>query len=235
MFREKLQSQQPHLGTFTDFLAAAFHLCATELCFLFRISLKRFESLLSPARSSILCLRVRTLSFRWCPTERLNVMTVTPRRSVRGALRTPSPHPSPALIRPDTTYAWTAWPLPSSPNSLPHYNSFIRIISGSGLRPQKSKARAGKSDEDSRFTVGDGVMVSVEGGSEGVGVLIRLWEEREETESDGEEEDEEEEEEEEERGPMMMAEVHWCFRRQDLPGVMKNLSVEDVRRSASSD
>jgi origin recognition complex subunit 1 len=31
--------------------------------------------------------------------------------------------------------------------------------------------------------------------------------------------------------PRMMAEVHWCFRRKDLPGVMKNLSVEDVSGS----
>jgi len=31
MFREKLQSQQPHLGTFTDFLAAALRNCV--FCF----------------------------------------------------------------------------------------------------------------------------------------------------------------------------------------------------------
>ncbi len=76
-------------------------------------------------------------------------------------------------------------------------------------------------------------MVAVEGGGEGVGVLIELREEPEdeidEDEEEEDEEDEEEDEEDEERGPKMMAEIHWCFRRQDLPGVMKNLCVEDVR------
>ena len=87
--------------------------------------------------------------------------------------------------------------------------------------------------------MGDGVMVSVEGGEEGVGVLIRLWEELEDEASERSSEEDEGLEDveigndvqDEERGRKMMAEVHWCFRRQDLPGIMKNLSVEDVRRS----
>jgi origin recognition complex subunit 1 len=80
-------------------------------------------------------------------------------------------------------------------------------------------------------------MVGVDGG-DGVGVVIGLWQDtrsRErirEDEGRGDDEDEEEEEEEEE-GPAkgMMAEVHWCFRKQDLPSVMKNLNVEDVSLS----
>ncbi|GFZ49562.1 Origin recognition complex subunit 1 [Saitozyma sp. JCM 24511] len=75
-------------------------------------------------------------------------------------------------------------------------------------------------------------MVAVEGGSEGVGVLIRLWEEPPESDEteDGEDEDDDGDESsrgDEDNGPRMMGEVHWCFRRQDLPGIMKNLSVED--------
>jgi origin recognition complex subunit 1 len=78
-------------------------------------------------------------------------------------------------------------------------------------------------------------MVGVDGG-DGVGVVIGLWQDtrsRErirEDEGRGDDEDDDEEEEEEEEGPAkgMMAEVHWCFRKQDLPSVMKNLNVEDV-------
>lgn len=79
-------------------------------------------------------------------------------------------------------------------------------------------------------------MVGVDGG-DGVGVVIGLWqvspgagesevgdEERQSEEKEDENEDEEDD------GPAkgMMAEVHWCFRKQDLPSVMKNLNVEDV-------
>lgn len=167
-------------------------------------------------------------------------MSATPRRSTRGTLFTPSPHPSPAFVQTNTTYSWTSAPLASSSSpSFTHYNSFARIVTHSGLTPRKGKARAGKQDEESRFTVGDGVMVSVEGGEEGVGVLIRLWEELEDEASERSSEEDEGLEDveigndvqDEERGRKMMAEVHWCFRRQDLPGIMKNLSVEDVRRS----
>ena len=63
-----------------------------------------------------------------------------------------------------------------------------------------------------------------------MGVLIRLWEECHEGHGDGEE-DEENEEDEREKDLKMMAEVHWCFRRQDLPGGMKDLKVEDVIRA----
>jgi origin recognition complex subunit 1 len=80
-------------------------------------------------------------------------------------------------------------------------------------------------------------MVGVDGG-DGVGVVIGLWQDhgqpqREEREGEQDEEVDEEEEEEEEDGPGkgMMAEVHWCFRKQDLPSVMKNLNVEDVSTS----
>jgi len=77
-------------------------------------------------------------------------------------------------------------------------------------------------------------MVGVDGG-DGVGVVIGMWEahtiERQDRDEDEDEEDNERgEEDEEEDGPAkgMMAEVHWCFRKQDLPSVMKNMNVEDV-------
>jgi origin recognition complex subunit 1 len=82
-------------------------------------------------------------------------------------------------------------------------------------------------------------MVGVDGG-DGVGVLIGLWQDLGTGRGEGEDEDDEcreeddEEEEEEERegsGRKMMAEVHWCFRRQDLPSIMKNLNVQDVSHS----
>ncbi|KAK8854793.1 hypothetical protein IAR55_003532 [Kwoniella newhampshirensis] len=121
------------------------------------------------------------------------------------------------------------------------YNSFTRIISRTGSTPLKQTpvpglgkkiVRAGKGDEESRFTVGDGVLVAVEGGDEGVGVLIGLWEEPEDEDHDEEEGaegnyGEEEEEENEDKGPKMMAEIHWAFRKQDLPGIMKNVQVDE--------
>lgn len=78
-----------------------------------------------------------------------------------------------------------------------------------------------------KFTVGDGVLVNVEGGNDGVAVLIDLWEE-ERSEDDSEED--EEDGEEEEKGPLMMAEVHWLLRRQDLPDVRRNFKVDDVSK-----
>ena len=80
-----------------------------------------------------------------------------------------------------------------------------------------------------KFAIGDGVLVSVEGGNDGVAVLIDLWEE-ERSEDDEEEDEEDGDEVEEEHGPLMMAEVHWLLRRQDLPDVRRNFKVDDVCR-----
>jgi origin recognition complex subunit 1 len=108
------------------------------------------------------------------------------------------------------------------------------------LTPRKNgkKPRANKGDEESRFAIGDGVLVDVEGGADGVGVLIRLWEEPDKDEDEEGDEDSNggndsaRRKRKEENGDAtevrMMAEVHWCFRRKDLPGIMKNLTVEDV-------
>ncbi|ORY35566.1 P-loop containing nucleoside triphosphate hydrolase protein [Naematelia encephala] len=169
---------------------------------------------------------------------------VTPRRSTRGALFTPTTQASPSIIPSNTTFAWTSHPVPpptgvASSSTSRHYNSFTRIVSHTGLTPRKKfksgRPKAGNGDDESRFAIGDGVLVAVEGNGEGVGILVRLWEEEKREVSDqedgGEESDEEGKEEgkEEEDRPeiRMMAEIHWCFRRQDLPSVMKNLSVQD--------
>ena len=166
---------------------------------------------------------------------------ITPRRSTRSAIFTPSPHSVRSLAaEPNTTYAWTSAPLPSGSSSKDvNYNSFTRIVSHSGVTPVKpllgrKRPRAGREDEESRFTVGDGVSVSVEGGSEGIGVLTRLWEaprgEDEDREDDEDRDGDDSEDAADDDTPenRMMAEVHWCFRRQDLPGIMKNVTVEDV-------
>lgn len=171
-------------------------------------------------------------------------MAVTPRRSTRGALFTPSPHPSQVAAPANTSYEWISAPTPAS-SSRTTYTSFRRIVhhptqgAGPSRTPLKQRKKVGKSDEESRFTVGDGVMVGVDGG-DGVGVVIGLWQDtrsreriREDEGRGDEDEDERDEDEEEEEGPAkgMMAEVHWCFRKQDLPSVMKNLNVEDVSLS----
>lgn len=179
--------------------------------------------------------------------------TFTPRRSTRGQIFTPSPHPESSLQPKNVIFGWTSAPLPSSlslPDSLDpegkrtYYNSFTRITTkhrrAEPLATPGKRPKAGKGDEESRFTVGDGVLVKVEGNADGVGVLVRLWEEPEEKDEEDEGSVEEtsgsntradelgEEGETGEGGKRMMAEVHWCFRREDLPGIMKNLTVEDV-------
>ena len=167
-------------------------------------------------------------------------MAVTPRRSTRGALFTPSPHPSQVAAPANTSYEWLSAPTSVS-TSRTTYSSFRRIVhhaaqsqAGPSRTPLKQRKKVAKGDEESRFTVGDGVMVGVDGG-DGVGVVIGMWEahtiERQDRDEDEDEEDNERgEEDEEEDGPAkgMMAEVHWCFRKQDLPSVMKNMNVEDV-------
>lgn len=90
----------------------------------------------------------------------------------------------------------------------------------------KGKATKKKKGDEARFTIGDGVQVAVEGGKEGVGVLVGLWEEPVPAESDDEDNTED-------RGTRMMARIHWFFRRQDLPSVMRNLDLEDVSWLAS--
>jgi origin recognition complex subunit 1 len=127
------------------------------------------------------------------------------------------------------------------------------------LTPGK-RVKAGQGDEEARFSVGDGVLVKVEGGVDGVGVLVRLWEEPDDEVEEDDEEDKDGQDDDDAKGgdadgrangegsrsgpgndingngttrtrskTRMMAEIHWCFRRKDLPGIMKNLSVEDVR------
>lgn len=181
-------------------------------------------------------------------------MAVTPRRSTRGAIFTPSPHPAQATAQANTTYHWLSAPLPDTANqgessssgsssSKTRYNSFRRIVgsssSGQSLTPVRGKKKVGKGDQESRFAVGDGVMVGVDGG-DGVGVLIGLWHDHtphnRDRDGDGDGSDNEDEVEDEDEdevgtegsGKRMMAEVHWCFRGQDLPSIMKNVKVQDV-------
>jgi origin recognition complex subunit 1 len=99
----------------------------------------------------------------------------------------------------------------------------------------ETEAEAGPSkrrgETETRFAVGDGVSVAVEGGNEGIGMLTALWEE------DGEDDDDESTVSgsrhttpERETGPRMVARVHWFFRKEDLPGVMTRLALEEVSR-----
>lgn len=160
-------------------------------------------------------------------------MALTPRRSTRGAVFTPSPFPSPSLAAPSdtaTTYQWLSPAIYPENSDTPHYTSLRRSVAGTntpGRRKGKGKA---KGDDDTRFTVGDGVVVSVDGNGEGVGVITKMWEEEVKKEEDDDEGDGAEEEDEGEEGEktVKMAEIHWCFRRRDLPSIMKNITVEDV-------
>ncbi|KAK4689006.1 origin recognition complex subunit 1, partial [Tremellales sp. Uapishka_1] len=164
-------------------------------------------------------------------------MTSTPLRTAREAEHTPSPHPTPVFLSSTATsiYRWTSAPLPTLASAVAStsrqvfYQSYARITSRPNGSARKGKARAGRGDEESRFNLGLAVIVAVEGGNEGVGVLTRLWEEDEPDNEDEDEvtKDEVEDGEIEEKGRRKMAEVHWCFRKQDLPGIMKDLRVAD--------
>ncbi|OCF39968.1 origin recognition complex subunit 1 [Kwoniella heveanensis CBS 569] len=183
---------------------------------------------------------------------------VTPRRSTRGTIFTPSPSvssygggpsTSTQARKADTSYHWNSAPLANptsnsnSSSGIPgqssqtqvRYNSFSRIVSRKistplriGLAGKTASAGASraKGDEESRFTVGDGVLVSVEGGDEGVGIIIGLWEEQPQH-TDGLDDDDDEPQEEQEEGPRMMAEIHWAFRKEDLPSIMKTANVQE--------
>ena len=174
---------------------------------------------------------------------------ITPRRSTRGQIFTPT-QSTPAQQPKNVTYQWTSSPLPlsdSNPASLDpegrrtYYDSYKRITTSipkrtANLTPGRQR-KAPKAEEE-EFDIGDGVLVKVEGGADGVGILIRLWEEPDDDESDEEDEEKEDDEEEtpgekEKAETKMMGEVHWCFRREDLPSVMKNLTVYDVSLSLS--
>ncbi|KIR34736.1 origin recognition complex subunit 1 [Cryptococcus deuterogattii MMRL2647] len=145
----------------------------------------------------------------------------TPRRSTRGQVFTPSPFPTPRISHSDTKFTWlsaasTPRLSPGGSKTRTHYTAFSKVFTKGGKKNAAPKM--------TKFTVGDGVLVNVEGGNDGVAVLIDLWEE-ERSEDDSEED--EEDGEEEEKGPLMMAEVHWLLRRQDLPDVRRNFKVDD--------
>ena len=201
-------------------------------------------------------------------------MPVTPRRSTRGTVFSPltPASQSSSTLADDTTFTWTSAPLPSTSQShedsnaagpskrradvfddddfgqstKTHYSSFTRITRASAKGRKKNK------EEVVKFRVGDGVLVSVEGG-DGIGFLTRLWEEPAPKDDDSDDEDKSEsglggkekgngrsyrdrqgsENSEGSDGSeadetRMMCEVHWCFRRKDLPGIMKDIKVEEV-------
>lgn len=195
----------------------------------------------------------------------------TPRRSDRGVIftpvasPTPGPTPTPAAasssrgkVAPTiaTSYHWLTAPYyPSGSSSsgaedaVPHYTAYKRLVDRTTLVKRRKHAKVGF--EESRFAVGDGVLVNVQGGNDGVGILVRLWEEEEEDsdESDesGSESDGDDDVDGDEQGnggvgvrgkgkngrkaksTTMMGEIHWCFRRSDLPSMMRDLSVAEVR------
>jgi origin recognition complex subunit 1 len=140
-------------------------------------------------------------------------MPVTPRRSTR---QTAIFTPLSAVKAGPARYEWTSAAHPDGART--SYTSFARTRG------------AGRKADEARFSIGDGVSVALEGGAEGIGMLVGLWEEpvsEDEREPDDDELDEHDEADEPTR---RMARVHWFFRRSDLPSVMRNLTLEDVSR-----
>lgn len=161
-------------------------------------------------------------------------MSFTPRRSARSEIFTPVPQsPAAQATAAATTFHWLSnASYPDGPDK-PHYSSYKRLVNKAALVKRRRTNNAKSGLEESRFSIGDGVLVNVDGGNDGVGILLRLWEEDDadsddEEESDDSEDDSDDESSEEGNKKLMMAEIHWCFRQQDLPGVMKNLNVAEV-------
>lgn len=181
-------------------------------------------------------------------------MPVTPRRSTRGAVFTPTAPV--ASVPTDTVFSWTGSAKPA--DGRVYYSGFSRIVKHSARGkaavvddasdnsdsdkeegsskthtpkvevavPKRRRAPAPKPDEESRFAIGDGVVVQVEGGNDGIGMLTALWEE-----PAGDDDDESEDSSRSSVAPdtpLMMAQIHWFFRKEDLPGVMRNVKLEDV-------
>lgn len=133
-------------------------------------------------------------------------MPVTPRRSTRSsAVFTPT-----ARAPLDATYEWTSAPRPG-PSTRVHFTSYART-----LRRQES-----------RFAIGDGVVVALEGQNEGIGMVTKLYEEDEEAE-EGDRDEQQEQQEQQPRGRRRMASVHWFFRKSDLPMIMRNVHLAEV-------
>lgn len=135
-------------------------------------------------------------------------MPVTPRRSTR---QTAIFTPLSAVKQGPARYEWTS--SATATDERTHYTSFSRTRG------------TGRKADEARFSIGDGVSVALEGGAEGIGMLVGLWEE---PIPEDEREDDEDDEDREEEPTRKMACVHWFFRRSDLPSVMRNLTLEDV-------
>lgn len=183
-------------------------------------------------------------------------MPVTPRRSTRSQAFTPvhTQAASVSLAPVNVTFTWTS--APRTDGDKVSYTSFKRVKRSGGRYPDveiKSRGRAistgessddddeegdsqpgpsrRRADDEARFAIGDGVAVTVEGGNEGIGMLTALWEEPVEADD----EDEEKEDEGDKEETRMMGRVHWFFRKEDLPGVMRNLNLDEVRKAFYSD
>ncbi|WVO13435.1 hypothetical protein L204_101051 [Cryptococcus depauperatus] len=152
----------------------------------------------------------------------------TPRRSTRGQVFTPSftAPPSPRAMHPNIVYEWNSKPL--SVETLPDGTRRIRHKTLKKIRSRRNGTplKFKKADEVSErhFSLGDGVLVKVEGNRDGVGILVGLWQEEPPTQNQKQGSDGEEGEED---GPRMMSEIHWAYRREDMPSVMKSVQVED--------
>ncbi|WWC71564.1 uncharacterized protein I206_105522 [Kwoniella pini CBS 10737] len=190
----------------------------------------------------------------------MTIIPSTPRRSTRGNIFTPSPTSNNSKLlkstKLNTIYKWNSAPLNSlnkeeeEEEGKIKYNSFSKIIKKNNrndlttITPSNlinRKIKIEKEDEESRFTIGDGVLINLEGGNQGVAILIGLYEDfnyykKNNHDNDDQEKEEEEEEENddndndddfEEKKSKMMAEIHWAFRKSDLPSIMKNVNIEE--------
>ncbi|KAL1406326.1 Origin recognition complex, subunit 1 [Vanrija albida] len=172
-------------------------------------------------------------------------MPVTPRRSTRGAVFTPTAA-APAVPT-NTVFTWTGAARPETSAGRVYYSGFSRVIKRGGpagatsdsdgeetktKTPTKLEValprRRRKPDEEARFAIGDGVVVQVEGGNDGIGMLTALWEEPADADDESDDDDSSASSAPAaDAPPRMMAQIHWFFRKEDLPGVMRNVKLED--------
>lgn len=157
-------------------------------------------------------------------------MSVTPRRSTRGLLFSPSTHRSLLVESSAASFTWASAPT-NGDSSFPAHYSAVTRTTGVNTPVVWSRGRSlGRALDAARFEIGDAVAVSLQGGNEGIGIIIDLREEEVEDERLGHDEDNQDDQKVDEsfEKTRKVAEVHWLFQRDDLPQVMRDVDLADV-------
>lgn len=178
------------------------------------------------------------------PTEPMATpkLKMPARKSMRG-LPVPSPSPSRASSTSSrTTDRWASVPVYSQAKRV-YYTAFERTASSSLSSSAKAKGKQ-KEVEPDLYEVGDTVLIRVDRGPPGIGVIVELWERDEDDKEDEDVEggggsrpppdaDDTEDGPKNELGGEKYVRIKWFQRVKELPSMMANrLKAADVDHSA---